>query len=101
MGENHLTEGEKNFHLNNEDSNIVFLEDHERVFIHIAYTCPFEYSMNGATGFRYDAIKDFLRWNSDATYDPDEIHKEHLETFLQLGRFLAKELADNAKSNRR
>lgn len=92
MGENHLNEKEKKFHLENEDSAIVFLEEHEIVFIHISTTCPFEYGINGAIGFRYDAIKDFLRWNSDTDYDPDEIYKEHIRTFLQLGTFLASEL---------
>ena len=97
MGENHLTDGERKFHLENEDSNIVFLDDYERVFIHIATTCPFEYGMNGATGFRYDAIKDYMSWNSDDTHAPNEIHKEHINTFLQLGTFLASELRTNRK----
>lgn len=76
---------------------IVFLEDHERVFIHIALICPFEYGINGATGFRYDALKDFMSWNCDPDYEPDEIYKEHTNTFLQLGTFLASELRTNRK----
>ncbi len=57
--------------------------------------------MNGATGFRYDAIKDFIKWNSDDSIDIDEIYKEHLPTFLQLGTFLVNALKTEAKSNRK
>jgi len=81
--------------LNEPDSRIVFLEERERVFIHIATLCPFEISFNGATGFRYDAIKDFIRWHTDESEDIDDIYKEYLPTFLQIGTFLVNELKSN------
>lgn len=99
VGEQHLTDKMRDFHLNNADSTIVFLKEDERVFIHIASLCPFEIGINGATGFRYDAIKDFIRWNGNSDYEPDELYKEHISTFLQLGIFMSTEL--KPKSNRK
>lgn len=87
----------KEFHLNEPDSKIIFLDDREQVFIYIATSCPFEGGLNGATGYRYDAIKDYIRWNSDYTIDVDEIYKAHIPTFLQLGTYLASELKSNHK----
>lgn len=49
----------------NEDSEIIFLDDDvelytiSRIFLQI----PWEYGFSGPVGKKYEAIKDFLKWN--------------------------------------
>lgn len=45
-------------------SKVIVLEDEEsfivsRIFLRV----PFEYGFNGPVGKKYEAIKDFLKWN--------------------------------------
>lgn len=46
-------------------SKVVFLQDDElRKVANVFLNIPFEYGVNGAVGKKYEAIKDYLKWNS-------------------------------------
>jgi len=83
--------------MNSEDSNIVFIEPIEEVFISIALTCPMEHGFNGITGFRYDAIKDYISWHYNENMELKEIFKEYLPIFLHIGSYFANEIRSNHK----
>lgn len=80
-GELDLSGEEKEELKNNELSKTVFYDDDielynlTRVFLQI----PFEYSgMGGAVGKKYEAVKDFLKWNNFNV-------KEWTPIILQMG----------------
>lgn len=98
MGEAHLDDEEKEILSQNEDSRIVFLNDDEKVFITIVFSCPLEHGLNGVTGLKYEALKDFIKWNYNEECNLEEITKVHLPYLLELGKVLAREINDNRTS---
>lgn len=50
---------------NNKLSEVIFYDDDEELYTltRIFLQIPFEYGFSGATGKKYEAIKDFLKWN--------------------------------------
>ena len=53
--------------------------------------------MNGATGLKYEALKDFVKSASPEGYKPDYIAKEFVPLLLSLGSFYCSELSLNRK----
>lgn len=46
------------------ESKIVILKDYELIVLSRVFTqIPFEYGMAGIVGKKYEAVKDYLRWN--------------------------------------
>lgn len=83
---------------NNPDSSIVFLEDYWSIaIVDIILRCPLDYGFNGATGLKYEALKDFVKWASPDGYKPDYIAKEFVPLLLSLGSFYCSELSLNRK----
>lgn len=99
MGERSLTNKEKRAIKDNPDSTIIFLEDDWSIsIIDIVLRCPLEYGMNGATGLKYEALKDFVRWSSPCEYKKDHIEREFIPLILNLGSFYSSELNSNRKA---
>jgi hypothetical protein len=71
-------------------SKVIFLEDDELVKLaNVFLQIPFEYGgMGGIVGKKYEAIKDFLRWN-------DFDVKNWTPIVLQMGNIWANESSKN------
>lgn len=65
MGELDVDDRDKNSIKNDPHSKVIFLEDEELVKIaNVFLQIPFEYGgMGGIVGKKYEAVKDFLKWN--------------------------------------
>lgn len=58
-----------------------------------------EQGLNGMTGLKYEALKDFIGWNSSDDYALEDITRKHLPFLLSLGKTLAREINDNNRTN--
>ena len=65
-------------------SKVVFLEGaFEHAIISVLFQIPFEYGMNGPTGLKYEALKDYCRW-----FDLKPLSK-FVPILLRLGSYYA------------
>lgn len=94
VGERHLSEGERNALRSNPDSTIVFLQNNiETTIVYTILQCPFEHGgMGGIVGLKYEALKDFIRWNASDDFDIDTVYKNYVPTLLNLGSHYANAL---------
>lgn len=78
--------------LTNEDSTIVFLKTGELAqrLIILVQTIPLEYGFNGAVGLKYEAIKDYVKWETPKGYNKQ---KEYVPILVNLGRYYANEIS--------
>lgn len=98
MGERSLSPSAKKAIRDNPDSSIVFLDDNWSIsVVDIVLRCPVDYGMNGATGLKYEALKDFVRWACPDGYKKDHIEREFIPLILSLGSFYCNELNSNRK----
>lgn len=78
----------------------MFIKDNwSKAIVHLILSCPLEYGMNGATGLKYEALKDFVKWNTPQGYSVEETQKEYVPLLLNLGRYYCNSLTTNAKRN--
>lgn len=88
-----MSESEKKVFSENPDSTIVFLDDDWSMSIVSMITqSPIEYSSGGASGLKYEAVKDFLRWATPVGYDEEFILKNHVQLILNLGQYRVSEM---------
>lgn len=85
-GELSLEKEERDEIKNNKLSQITFVDDDEELFnlTRIFLQIPFEYGFDGATDKKYEACKDFLRWNGFKV-------KKWLPIVLQMARVWIRE----------
>jgi len=60
--------------------------------VSVVIQCPLEYGAMGATGLKYDAVKDFIKWSTPEGYDKKEVLKAHIPFILNLGSYYVGEL---------
>ena len=83
----------------NPDSSVIFLDDNWSIaIVDIILRCPLDYGFNGATGLKYEALKDFIKWACPDGYSKDHIQKEFIPLILSLGSFYCSQLSLNHKA---
>ena len=58
-----------------------------------------DYGFNGVTGLKYEALKDFVKWNTPQGYSVDATQKEYVPLILNLGRYYCNSLTANQETN--
>jgi len=76
--------------IKNPDSNIIIRDEYTKPIIDIILQCPKEHGgMGGMIGLKYEALKDYVEWNTPDGYCHKQMQKMYIPTLLSYGQIYA------------